>query len=460
MANTGPGSTYIGTGAPASQQWHSVALLAESLRQSQFVGLMTGPQASEAMAYAKKRREETSGDMPLMMIRNLEKNKGDLVSYTLSKVMQGYGHVGDDTIEGKGIPLDYSEDSLKINQIRQVADAGATMTIQRTEYDLEKQCRADLTGWFARMFDQVIQCHLAGARGNDTGEDWTVPTEAEDSARLARLMINPLRPPSNDRYFIAGQTTAAGSANPTEIGTTDVLSLDDLRRIVTHLRQQSIKLPAVSMRSITGRKLTQWCLFVTENQWRYLSEGRQSNQWRQLVAAGNARQAEIGNHPLFTGECAEFEGLIIKRIDRPISFSGGDKIEVFNSSTGMPTEYTVPTVNSDGDPINLTIHRALLVGGQAMAMAFGNAVRRGRRSDGGTSGGSMTPYPMRWTQEWHDHSDKMEVAAATMFGCQKTRFEHTDGRVRDFGVAVIDSYAPDPMSKQGESLMSSFRMSN
>ena len=59
---------------------------------------------------------------------------------------------------------------------------------------------------------------------------------------------------------------------------------------------------------------------------------------------------------------------------------------------------------------------------------------------------------MRWTEVLRDHGNSVEVGAGMMDGKKKFRFRGTDRQITDFGVAVIDSYAPDPRSSAGASL--------
>jgi hypothetical protein len=67
---------------------------------------------------------------------------------------------------------------------------------------------------------------------------------------------------------------------------------------------------------------------------------------------------------------------------------------------------------------------------------------------------------MDWNEELTDHKNSVEISVSTMGGCGKVRFKvlnKMDGTKidNDHGVAVIDSYAPDPQSAAGRTLLAS-----
>jgi N4-gp56 family major capsid protein len=73
-----------------------------------------------------------------------------------------------------------------------------------------------------------------------------------------------------------------------------------------------------------------------------------------------------------------------------------------------------------GSGVNLPGARALFLGRQAGVIAFGDS-----------SGMSF-----QWHEEQKDYKSKVNIAAGTIFGVKKTRFNS-----KDFGVIAVDTYA-------------------
>ena len=74
------------------------------------------------------------------------------------------------------------------------------------------------------------------------------------------------------------------------------------------------------------------------------------------------------------------------------------------------------------------VDRALLLGGQALAEAYGKARQTGN--------------PYFWSEKELDHGDKLEILLGMIAGTSKIRFEieHGDGKqFTDFGVMAIDT---------------------
>jgi N4-gp56 family major capsid protein len=83
-----------------------------------------------------------------------------------------------------------------------------------------------------------------------------------------------------------------------------------------------------------------------------------------------------------------------------------------------------------GAGTNLPARRALFLGAQAAAIAFGSP-GTGLRFD--------------WTEEVKDHGNAVKIGSNSIFGVKKVRYKSKDGSVeRDFGVFAMDTYAVDP----------------
>jgi hypothetical protein len=116
-----------------------------------------------------------------------------------------------------------------------------------------------------------------------------------------------------------------------------------------------------------------------------------------------------------------------------IRFATGDNV-VMDTGGGDGLTYTESTVQTT-QPVD----RAIIVGAQALAKAYGK---------------SKSDYFYDWSEEEVDHKNSVETVCAAMGGTAKIRFK-IDGADTDFGVAVVDSYAPDPATAAGRTLLGS-----
>ncbi|MGB4497897.1 MAG: DUF4043 family protein [Methylococcaceae bacterium] len=98
---------------------------------------------------------------------------------------------------------------------------------------------------------------------------------------------------------------------------------------------------------------------------------------------------------------------------------------------------TVPFIPSAANPdvSNFHIDRSILVGASALMKAYGS---------GGSGGGAQA---FRYHEQLGDHENRLEQSMSIVEGASKIRFK-MKGADTDFGVAVIDSYAPPMGSKE------------
>jgi hypothetical protein len=178
-----------------------------------------------------------------------------------------------------------------------------------------------------------------------------------------------------------------------------------------------------------------WAMFLTERQWLYLKSRTSQTQWRTAMQNAFERKTAGVKHPLFDSyETLMWEGMLLKRLNRmAIRFNTGDSVVVDTGGADGGT-YTEGT-STAAQPID----RAIIVGAQALGNVYGR---------------SNSDYFYDWDEELVDHGNSVEIVAAAMNGCAKIRFK-IDGVDTDHGVAVVDSYAPDPNSAAGRTLLAS-----
>lgn len=423
-------STSIPIGSALARKVYSVGLFTRVQHAPGFMNLLAGEMPKEG-EFAAKSKGQTSADYPIVKCGDLAKGAGDSVSVDLFNILQGKPTMGDRRIAGRMMQLTSSSMDISINQYRGGADSGGRMSQKRTVHNLRTIANAGLQAWMQRFEDQSSLVHLAGARGSQNTTDWVVPLSGD--AEFSDIMVNEVKAPTKNRYFSANDATS-----PEDIGTNDALTLQDIERIVSQLRESTSPLQSIKIKN-DERAWNDplWAMFVTERQWLYLKSRTGQTQWRQAIQNAYERKSAGVKHPLFDAyESIMWDGMIIKRLNRyAIRFNAGDVVKWDDGGTDGGTFNVVNKTVQAG----ITIDRAIIVGAQALGKAFGK---------------SKSDYFYDWSEEEVDHGNSVEIVAAGMGGTAKIRFK-IDGVDTDYGVAVVDSYAPDPASAAGRSLLNS-----
>ena len=423
-------STSVPIGSALARKVYSVGLFTRVQQSPGFMNLLAGEMPKEG-SFAAKTKGQTSPDYPIVKAGDLAKGAGDTISIDLFNLLQGKPVMGDQRIEGRMMQLTYSSMDIRIDQVRGGADSGGRMTQKRTVHNLRNISLAGIQAWMQRLEDQTAIVHLAGARGSQLTTDWVIPQQSDTD--FASIMVNTVKAPTKNRYFSANDSTG-----PDDIGTNDALTLQDIDRIVAQLRESPAIIQSVKIKG-DDRAWNDplWVMFVTERQWLYLQARTGQTTWRTAVTQAFERKQANGStkHPLFDAyETIMWNGVLIKRLNRyAIRFASGDSV-VKDTGGSDGLTYTESTVQT-AQPVD----RAFLVGAHALGKAYGK---------------SASDYFYDWSEEKVDHGNSIETVASAMTGASKIRFK-IDGADTDFGVAVIDSYAPDPASAAGRTLLAS-----
>jgi len=421
-------STNVPVGSPLARKAYSVGLFTRVQHAPGFMNLISGEMPKEG-SFAAKTKGQTSPDYPIVKAGDLAKGAGDTVSVDLFNILQGKPTMGDRKIAGRMMQLTYSSMDVAINQVRGGADTGGRMTQKRTVHNLRTISMAGLQGWMSRFEDQSTLVHAAGARGDQNTADWVVPLASD--AEFSEIMINTVKAPTKNRHFFANDATS-----PSNIGTNDALTLQDIDSIVAQLRESPVVMQSVKIKG-DERAWNDplWVMFVSERVWLYLTARTGQTTWRQAVQNAHERKSAGIKHPLFDAyETIMWNGVLIKRMNRyAIRFNTGSDVilDTGGSDGGTYTESTVQTAQP--------VDRSIIFGAQALAKAYGK---------------SASDYFYDWSEEAVDHGNSIETVASAMGGTAKIRFK-IDGVDTDFGVAVVDSYAPDPASAAGRTLLGS-----
>lgn len=421
-------ATQVPIGSPLARKAYSVGLFSRVQHSPGFMNLLSGEMPKQG-SFASKAKGQTSPDYPIVKAGDLSKGAGDTVSIDLFNILQGKPTMGDKRIAGRMMNLSYSSMDVRIDQTRGGADSGGRMTQKRTVHNLRSIASNGLQAWMQRLEDQTTLVHLAGARGSQDTTDWVVPNAIDPE--FSEILVNPIKAPTKNRYFAANDAT-----DVSDMGTNDALTFQDIERINAQMRESVVPLQSIRIKG-DERAWNDplWAMFVTERQWLYLKSRTSQTQWRQAVQNALERKTAGVKHPLFDNyETLMWDGMLIKRMNRyAIRFNTGDTVVTDSGGTDGKT-YT-----ETNKTVAVPTDRAIIVGAQALAKAYGK---------------SNSDYFYDWSEEEVDHGNSVEIVGAAMGGTAKIRFK-INGVDTDHGVAVVDSYAPDPASAAGRTLLGS-----
>lgn len=410
-------------GHPLAKKVFGAAVFAQMTKKPGWSKNLFGPAPKLTKATAKL-RNQTPHEFPFIRITDLSKGGGDTVTVDLFNVLTGKPVVGDNKIQGKLMTLKSATTSIKINQLRAGVDTGGRMAQQRTIYDLRTLGRAGLEGYWARMRDQILTVHVAGARGSFVNEQWAIPLESDPD--FNDIMVNPILPPTYDRHFFANTKTGI-----TGLTTSDILTLEDIDRLRAMIDDFDFPMQPIMLPDDAAREEDPlYALFLTTRQWHILQTRTGEKAWRTFLQ--NARERGSKN-PLFLGTPGLWNGILIKKMVWPIRFYPGDSVQV-SDATNTVAGQTVPNFGAGSaaaaKAAGHAVDRAVLLGAQALAEVYG--------ADKDTGGF------MGWHEEETDHGNAFEASVRGMGGFSKLQFKNRAETLYDHGVLVIDSYAPDP----------------
>lgn len=404
--------TQIASGSALAVKLYSVALFQETLRKGTFRRNLTGAAPKQGAAEMKA-KGQSSPEMPFVNITDLSSGPGDAVSIDLFNIISGKPTMGDKKIAGRLMALSTSSMDIKINQCRGGVETGGRMSQKRTTHNLRSIAKANLAGWNARYYDQSAMVHCAGARGTQNDAEWIVPLSTDTD--FSDILVNPVLAPTVNRRFFANDATSAAN-----IGTNDILTLNDLDRIRMTFGEMPFTLQPIKIEGdIAAEEDPLYVLYVSEKVWYQIQISTTGQNWRTFLS-NTAIRAGTTKHPLFLGETGMWAGILVKKMRRSIRFLAGDTVVEYDASN--VAQNVTAAVGFD---------RCILLGAQALGIAYGNTEGAGQ-ADG---------YHFSWHEELSDHDNIREISSSSMSGMSKVRFTGTDGAPTDHGVATIDCYA-------------------
>lgn len=329
-----------------------------------------------------------STDSPIVRITDLEKNKGDKVTYGLRMKLTGAGREGDQQLEGYEEALSYYDDALFIDQIRHAVRSKGKASEQRVPYEMREEARAGLATWFGEWYDEQLFVYLTGLRGLQG--NLNLPLSFNGRAG------NDLQTPSATRRVYGGDATAF-----TDIDSTDELATSTLDKVI--VKAMTLTAPRFRKMRYEGKDglVSLWHPFQIYT----LQRDAGADGWLEIQKMAGER----GNkNPLMTGALGVYKGMILHQHENVIRFD---------------------TAGAAG---NVEGACGLVLGAQAGVIAWGAGQQgSGRR--------------FSWQEELYDYGNQLGVSAGTVCGIKKTVFNSPDGNTTvDYGVLRVDTACIDP----------------
>ncbi|EJR3063964.1 N4-gp56 family major capsid protein [Salmonella enterica subsp. enterica serovar Kentucky] len=385
------------------------ALFTEANRHRSMTNILTDQaSAPTAVSPDKKSTMQTGRGAPVVRLTDLNKNKGDEISFNIMHKLSKLPTMGDQRIAGRGEDLSQDEFSLRINQGRHQVDAGGRMSKQRTKFDLVKSASTLLGTYFNDLQDQCAIVHLAGARGDFLADDIIVPLASHRDFK--EIMVNDVMPPTHDRHFFGGDATSLDA-----VDSSDVFTLSLVDNMALFIDEMAHPLQPIRMKGdeLYGED-PYYVLYVTPRQWNDWYTSTSGKDWNQMMVRAVNRSKGF-NHPPFKGECAMWRNILVRKYaGMPVRFFTGSKVWVSNNDLAANTKQIEVKTNID---------RAMLLGAQALASAWG-----------ATNGGHFN-----LVREKTDAKNRDELTIDWITGLKKIRFADKNGKVNDHGVIAVDT---------------------
>lgn len=327
----------------------------------------------------------TSENSVIQRKTDLESDAGDRISFDLSVQLRGAPTSGDDRLKGKEEALKFYTDEVIIDQLRKSVSAGGKMTRKRTAHDLRQVAKDRLSDYWAQYIDELNFIYLSGARG--INEDFLQDPNYTGHAG------NPLRQPDAQHLLFGGDATSKAT-----LTADDKMSRELIERAANKARMMRARDPKTANLlpvSVNGEK--HYVMLMSPDQEYDLRTEQGAGGWLEIQKAAAAAEGKA--NPIFKGGLGMINNIVLHSHESVIRF------------------------NDYGAGQNVYAARALFLGKQAGVIAYG------------TAGGLR----FTWKEEVDDFGNEPVVAAGTILGVSKTRFNG-----RDFGVVSIDTAAKDP----------------
>lgn len=344
-------------------------------------------------AWSRKLSVEVSKDTPIAPLigtnedaiiqfkDELNKDKGDKVTFGLRTQLTGRGVSEAQTLEGNEEALTTYADSIVINELAhavRVKNQG-TIDVQRVPFNLRNQAKAGLKDWYADRLSLTAFIHFGG---------YTAPTIDFEGMTInledVHWGFNAPIAPTASRIIRAG-----AKANDESLVSADIFTLD----LLDKMKERAVTAnPKIRPVRINGEN--HYVAYIHPYHTTSLRTNTATGQWQDIQKAAQRRGSD---NPIFSGSLGVYNNIILRE-----------------------AEHVVQGVSSAGAKVT-NVRRAVLLGAQAAVASFGM---------------KFTPEKYDMREKTFDYDRILGVSCHTIFGMKKTVFNGVD-----FGVVVASTYA-------------------
>ena len=393
-------------------------IFSECHRQHSLPNLLT--KGTDTMIEAYDGKKQTAADAPVVMVNDLAKTHGNNVSVTIIHNLSQKPSMGIKKRDGYEESITEANFELRIDQYHHSVKTPLMMEQQKVGYNKMELGRPLLTTYHGDLTDEVCLIHLAGARGTYDEVDRIVPLETD--ADFAEIMVNPVTPPTFDRKgYCGGAESIDGTGGLTAMDANDIFTVTDCRKFKEAFETMPNPPKPVSLGSTIDKMGTDplYLGLITPKMWTTYEQN--STEFQTQVS--NALKATSGfNHPLFKGDMFLKDNILWKKYTKVIGWQPGDTIKVCGADDAA-------SVHDETVPAGFNVERGIILGGQALAMAYGSVL------PGGMANFLMDGEKFdqnAWWRQWMDW----------IMGLAKIRFKDKRGRLNDYGVFAFDAAVP------------------
>lgn len=393
----------------------SKRLMAAIGRQKTIVNLLT-QDPIDAMSNTSDIKMQTDASAPVILINDLTKSHGTTYSFDMLGKDSSMPIMGNDNIDGFENDIRHSSHKLQVNASRYPIKKGGYMVRQSYGWSLNSAGRTLVSEYHARLQEQRAIFHLAGNRGFFQGSDIILPLSSH--AAFDRVMVNDVTPPTHNRTFYPNDKTSV--ANLVASDTFNRKMLIEIRR---RLDQEAEPMMGVSLRGDLSMDKSLYVMLVTPNMWADYKNDSNTEKFEEMQANALSRTSKWTDNALFKGEMFVDENILCIKYNTPVRFNTGDTV-----NTGANN--AASTLVATSAPTN--IECGIIIGGQALAMAYGRA----DPAMGGNSTSSKAGMGLHIWQDTLNAGAEGRITATVNNGCNKIVMINDEGYKQDRGVSV------------------------
>lgn len=343
--------------------------------------------------FMNKQMMGESANSVVQVKNDLRKQKGEKINFGLGARLSGDGVVGNAELAGNEEKINYYQDDVLIDQVRNAVRLDGELDEQKAAHDLRMDAKDKGAIWISEFIENQIFMKLAGVATTTL----TRTSGVTYSGRATWSNTGTAVPTADEvagygkRYLAKSGTSLAGLAAG-DVLTTTLISRARVKAELSSPKIQPIK--------VGGQNY--YVMFVHPWQAADLKTASSGNTWYSAQQEAAVRGEE---NPIFTGALGVWDGVIL------------------HSHEFVPTAATSAVWVTGATACGCRTFRSILCGAQACLVA--NASNKGA---------GAAPTYMR--EEEFDYGDKAGFAVGYIGGIQKPTFNSLD-----YGCIVVETGA-------------------